>query len=127
VSRSAAVIDRAREREARKAVRSMPDLCTISTPGTPANDGSGGFTQTPTTQPNVPCRVRDTTGSERNVVGAITEKVSVIVEIPATFAVSSDASIIVAARGLQGERTFQVVAPLLGSDDPLLRLLATEG
>lgn len=107
--------------------RSMPDTCSISTPGTETRDAYGETVPgSPTVRTNIICGYSPATGNERVIGGAVVAIGDYIVRLPANTVVRADSTITVAARDDAPAHVFQVKAALHGSDEVVTRVLATE-
>jgi hypothetical protein len=121
MSRSAAAIDRARAREARKAVRSMPDLCTISGPGAETRDSFGEVSTADSILiPSCPCKILQLSALERLTGGEIAAKANAKLQIPVdaqTAAIGANARGTILARGAVGAKDFEITGPPLPASD----------
>lgn len=101
-----------------EAAQLMRFTCTLSTPGAPANNGDGTFSEgSPTTVSNVPCDYKPLSGYERVNGGAVTAGADYQIEFPvvhlgAQLVIPANASVAVNATSLIAGMSFEVVGPL---------------
>jgi|ERR1044071_1026612 hypothetical protein len=111
----------------------MPFTCTVSTPGTPTNNGDGTFSEgAPTTIEDVPCDYGPLSSYERLAGGALAAGASYWLEFPVYWdggylSIPANAMAEVEAGAVMPAKTFQVVGPLSSKSVWKQRVAATEG
>jgi hypothetical protein len=103
------------------------DRATITRPGSPAGDGSGGYTEAgpETVATDVPCSYKSTSGKEVNIADSIRALGQYVITFPFDTNVSEEDTVTVAARDSKQEKVFAVSAVLQSSDEISLQVLAT--
>jgi hypothetical protein len=108
----------------------MPDVCTVSVPGgvTNAGDGTWGTGATSNTA-DVPCKYEPLNAFERAQAGRVAAFADHRLTLPAVWQgaaliVPPDATVTVAARGVNPQRVFTVTGPLYSSSDLTLAVAA---
>lgn len=108
----------------------MPDVCTLSVPGTPVASRGQFVEGAPTTIASVPCSYQPLSAYERQAGGAVVGGADYALELPviwlgAYLSVPATSTITVAGRGVIPARIFSVVGPLSSSTDMKQRVSAT--
>ncbi len=106
----------------------LPDTCTISRPGTPVFDETGGSTQPYTVvETDVPCSVRPASGSERVAGAAAAAVTDWVATVPALMDVRATDTLTVLHVETGTVRVFEVLPPVgPRSHEPLRTVNLTE-
>lgn len=108
----------------------MPYTCSLRTPTGPVNAGDGTFTETSTSQEDVPCDYGPLSSYERLAGGAVTANANYALDFPvywdgAHLSIPANATVEVNAGAVMPARSFQVTGPLPSTSIWKQRVAAT--